>query len=78
MTALWKKKKKKKKLSPETRLSCYRVSRLQAADSVSKMKLQDLGLLIHWNIIYNLSRLAGIEVILYSVDVWLTEMRART
>ncbi len=42
------------------------------------MKLQDLGLLIHWNIIYNLSQLAGMEVILYSVDVWLTEKRAQT
>lgn len=44
-------------------LLCNHVSRLQTTDSVSKMKLQDLGLLIQWNIIYNLSRLAGIEVI---------------
>lgn len=39
------------------------VSRLEATDSVSKMKLQDLGLLIHWNVIYNLSPRAGMEVI---------------
>lgn len=55
------------------------VSRLQATDSVSKMKLQDLGLLIQWNIIYNLSLSTGWNGgHLDSVDVWLTEMQAQT
>lgn len=52
-----------KKLSQENQLPCNCVFRLQATESVSKMKLQDLGLLIQWNIIYNLAWLARMEVI---------------
>lgn len=75
--ALQKKTKKNYRLKTQLARNC--VSRLQATDSVSKMKLQDLGLLIQWNIIYNLSHSTGWNGgHLDSVDVWLTEMQEQT